>query len=89
LTIFKHARRQLVAALQLVDAILELFDDQLHRVVILRLDGFERGLANIVLHRELPPLVALDLGQQGFGDFLALLHALGRGGGRPGRSACP
>ena len=35
LTIFEHARRQLVAALELLDAVLEALDDDVDRLVIL------------------------------------------------------
>ncbi len=77
----EHARRQLVAALQLLDAVLELVDDELHGLVILRLDRFEVRLDGVVRDRELPPFVTLDLGQQRVVDHDALLDALGRADG--------
>ena len=55
----EHARRQLVAALELLDAVLEALDDDVDRLVILRLQRFDVGLALVVLDRDLPPLVLL------------------------------
>src|SRR3546814_20912959 len=56
----ENARGQLIAALELLAAILELLADHLGGLVILRLDGFEIGLDIVVLDRELPPFVAID-----------------------------
>ncbi|KIU01578.1 hypothetical protein QU38_00910, partial [Staphylococcus aureus] len=53
----EHARRQLVAALQLLAAVLELLLDALHGLVILALHRFEVALDLVVLNGELPPFV--------------------------------
>jgi hypothetical protein len=53
----EHARCQIIAAFQLVDAIFILRVDRLHRVVILALDGFQIGLDLVVLDRDLPPFM--------------------------------
>ena len=78
----EHARRQLVAALQLLDAVLVALLEDARGVVILRLDRFEIRLPRIVGDRELPPFALLDLEKQLRGDLGALLDALGRGGDR-------
>ena len=72
----QHARRQLVAALQLLDAVVELGDDRRNGLVILRLDRFQIALARIVGHRDLPPFALLDLVEQRVVDGGALLDAL-------------
>src|SRR3546814_2376485 len=73
----EHARRQLVAPLQLLDTIFQLAADQGLGVVILRLHRLEVGLDLVVLDRELPPFVLLDAVEHLFGYVAAFLDALG------------
>ena len=76
----EHARRQLVAALELLDAILEAPVDGVHGLVILGLERLEIGLTLVVLDRDLPPVVALDVLERGIVEGRALLDALRRRG---------
>jgi hypothetical protein len=73
----QDARSQLVAALQLFLAVLELLDDRLDGGVVLRLGRLQLLLAGVVGNRELPPLVTLNLTEQFLGDVHALLQTLG------------
>ena len=77
----EHARRQLVAPLDLLDAIVELRLDDAFGAVILGADRLEIGLDLVVLDRELPPFVRLDRVHRLGVDHRALLDALGRRGG--------
>ena len=77
----RYARRQLVAAFQLLAAVLEPLVDQLDRFVILLACRFEIGLDLVVLDGDLPPVCLLDFGQAFLGDFRTLLHRLRRRGG--------
>ncbi len=78
----EHARRQFVAALQLLDAVFIFRVDPLDRVVILRLDRFQCGLGIVLDHRELPPIGAVEVDQHLLGDLVALLQALRHRAGR-------
>src|SRR5207237_7231466 len=55
----EHARRQLVATLELLDAVLEATQDDTGGFVVLRLQRFDVGLALVVLDGDLPPVVAV------------------------------
>ena len=89
LTIFEHARRQLVAALELLDAVLEALDDDVGRLVILRLQRLDVGLALVVLDGDLPPVVLLGRLEHRVVDGRALLDALRRRGRDLLRAAFP
>ena len=76
----EHARRQLVAALQLLDTVVEPRLDDAGGLVILALDRLEIGLARIVGDGELPPFALLDALQHLVVDRRTLLGALRRRG---------
>src|SRR3546814_16972679 len=73
-TLFRS--RQFVAALQLFDTIFIFRVDALDRLVILRLDRFQRGLRPDLDDGELPPVGPVELDQLLLGQHLALLPAL-------------
>ena len=75
----EHARRQLVTGLELADTVLEAVLDRIHGLVILALQGFEVGLALVVLDRDLPPFVALRTFEGRLIQGRALLDGLRRG----------
>ena len=85
----EHARRQLVAALELLDAVLEAPVDDVRGLVVLRLQRFDVGLALVVLDRDLPPVVALGASSVGVVERRALLDALGSRGRDLLRAAFP
>src|SRR3954451_15543574 len=76
----EDARRQLIAALELLDAVLEAAIDGVGRLVVLRLEGLDVGLALVVLDRDLPPFVTLDALDRRVVEGRALLDALRRRG---------
>src|SRR3546814_339623 len=65
-----------VAALQRFDTIFIFRVDALDRLVILRLDRFQRGLRPVLDDGELPPVGPVEIDQFLLGQHLALLHAL-------------
>src|SRR6185312_4286286 len=78
-----HARRQLVAALQLLDLVEETLLEQLLRLVVLLPDRLDLGHQLVVGRRELPPLRARIFIQHGAGDLRVLLEALRTGDALP------
>ena len=73
----EHTRRQIVATLDLFDAIFVFRGDQLDGIIILHLDRFKIGLPRIIFNRNLPPFMMFDVGQAGFVNFAALFERLG------------
>ena len=71
-----HAGRQLVAALQLIDLVDEALLEPLLGVFILVANGLDLGHGLLVLERDLPPIGAGHLVEQGLGDLGVLLDAL-------------
>src|SRR6185437_10173739 len=76
----EHARRQLVAALELFDSVLEAPVDDGGGLLVLRLQRLDVGLALVVLDGDLPPFVALGAFERRLIESRALLDALGRSG---------
>src|SRR6185312_16314457 len=74
-----HARRQLVAALQLLDLVEEALLEQLLGLVVLLPDRLDLGHQLVVGRGELPPLRARIFVQHGAGDLGVLLEALRTG----------
>ena len=74
-----HARRQFVAALQLLDLIEEALLEQLLRLVVLLADRLDLGHQLVVGRGKLPPLRARIFIQHRPGDFRVLLEALRTG----------
>jgi hypothetical protein len=56
-----HARRQLVAALQLVDLVLEALGQLVDGLVELLVERLDIALALVVLHRNLAPLAGREI----------------------------
>src|SRR5262249_518888 len=71
-----HARRQLVAALQLVDLVDEALLEPLLGVFLLAADGLDLGHRLLVLERHLPPMRARHFVEHRLGDLGVLLETL-------------
>ena len=78
----EHPRGQLVAALQLLDAIFVLGVDDANGLIILHLDSLEIALARVVSNGDFPPFKLLDCVEQVSVDCRALLYALRRSANR-------
>ena len=76
----QHARRQLVAALELLDPVLEPARDDIRRFIVLGLEGLDVRLALVVLDGDLPPFVLLGRLEHRIVERRALLDALWSGG---------
>ena len=76
----QHARRKLIAPLQLLTTIFELLDDQLDGIVILHLDRFKIALELVIGNGDFPPFVTLNFTKIFLSDYVALLDALWRCG---------
>ena len=64
-----HARRQFIAALQLVDLVLEPLGQLVDGLVELLVERLDIALALVVLHRDLAPLAGREVGQDLLGDL--------------------
>src|SRR5262245_3694309 len=71
-----HARRQLVAALELVDLVDEALLEPLLGLFVLAADRLDLGHGLVVLERDLPPMAAHDVLKKRLGDLGVLLDAL-------------